>query len=123
MKFNNQKPIYIQIADTIEEKILRGEWAVSSRIPSVREFGTQLGVNPNTIIRTYEYLQRENMIYNKRGIGYFVLEGAQLKVREEIKNKFINEDLNELFYKMDMLDINIEDIDKYYRLHNKKNNE
>jgi len=123
MKFNNQKPIYIQIADTIEEKILRGEWAVSSRIPSVREYGTQLGVNPNTIIRTYEYLQREGMIYNKRGIGYFVLEGAQIKVREEMQNKFFNEDLKELFYKMDMLDITITDIDKYYKIFNQKNNE
>ena len=69
MDFNQNKPIYLQIADSICEKILSGEYLPQERILSVRELGISLGVNPNTIARVYEHLQGMEIIYNKRGIG------------------------------------------------------
>ena len=110
MNFSDQKPIYIQISDTIVEKILRDRWQADERIPSVREFGAYLGVNPNTVARAYDYLQRENIIYNKRGIGYFVSPEAKTKILGDMKKAFLKEDLNDFFHKMELLDISMEDI-------------
>ena len=72
MEFNQNKPIYLQIADGISEKILSGELKEGDRILSVRELGGELGVNPNTAMRSYEKLTMDGIIYNQRGIGYFV---------------------------------------------------
>ena len=86
MDFNEHKPIYLQIVDTLYNRILQGEWRESLRIPSVRELGAQLGVNPNTVMRAYEYLQNLEIIYNRRGIGYFLSENAArviIKIQKE----------------------------------------
>ncbi|MDD4292288.1 MAG: GntR family transcriptional regulator, partial [Bacteroidales bacterium] len=77
MEFNEHKPIYLQISDTICDKILGEEWREEERIPSVRELGITLGVNPNTIMRTYDHLQSVEIIYNKRGVGYYITTGAK----------------------------------------------
>ena len=69
MEFNQNKPIYLQIADGISEKILSGELKEGDRILSVRELGSELGVNPNTAMRSYEKLTMDGIIYNQRGIG------------------------------------------------------
>ena len=74
MEFNSNKAIYLQISDMICEQILSGALAADDRIPSVREYGASIGVNPNTVMRTYEKLTNEGIIYNKRGIGYFIGE-------------------------------------------------
>ena len=71
MDFNADKPIFLQIADSVCDRILSGELNGEDRIPSVREFGADIGVNPNTVMRTYEKLTADGIIYNKRGIGYF----------------------------------------------------
>ena len=54
--FGDNRPIYLQISGWICEKILRGEWVADQRIPSLRELGVLLEVNPNTVVRTCEYL-------------------------------------------------------------------
>ena len=59
MEFNSNKAIYLQISDIICEKILSGELKADDRIPSVREYGASIGVNPNTVMRTYEKLLKE----------------------------------------------------------------
>ena len=80
MEFKDGKAIYMQISDYISESILKGEWKEGDRIPSVREFAIEIEVNPNTVMRAYSYLQDEGVIYNKRGIGYFVGEESMEKV-------------------------------------------
>ena len=72
MEFNSNKAIFLQIRDTILERILSGDLKPGDRIPSVREYGATIGVNPNTVMRTYERLTSEGVIHNKRGIGYFI---------------------------------------------------
>ena len=52
MEFDNNKPIYVQIADNICERVLSGEFKPGDRIPSVREWGARIGVNPNTVARS-----------------------------------------------------------------------
>lgn len=92
MEFDANKPIYIQIADNICERILSGEFTPGSRIPSVREWGAAIGVNPNTVARSYEVLADRQVIYNQRGIGFFVSDRATEVIRESERRKFIEEE-------------------------------
>ena len=63
MEFDPNKPIYLQICDNICEQILSGGLAPESRILSVREYGASIGVNPNTVARSYEKLTDAGIIY------------------------------------------------------------
>ncbi len=115
MDFNEHKPIYLQIADNLSDKILRGEWLEEERIPSVRELGIDLEVNPNTIMRTYDYLQNSGVIYNKRGIGYFVSANANNNIKTSQKKQFIEDELITIFKKMELININIDEVVELYR--------
>jgi DNA-binding transcriptional regulator YhcF (GntR family) len=76
MKFKESKSIYLQIADRICDEILQGQYKEEERIPSVREYAATVEVNANTVVRSFDYLQGQDIIYNKRGLGYFVLQGG-----------------------------------------------
>ncbi len=114
MDFEKKQAIYLQIGDLICENILSGKWMADEKMPSVREMAGSIEVNPNTVMRTYAYLQDKGIIYNQRGIGYFVAEDAFEKTRNMKKEDFINRDLPELFKTMDLLNIDFEDLKKYY---------
>ena len=121
MEFDQHKPIYLQIADAICERILTGIWPEGGRIPSVRECGISLEVNPNTVARSYDELSTDGIIHNKRGIGYFVSPGARDVIRERQRSSFITEELSEVFRKMDILGISIDDISSLYHKYISKN--
>lgn len=112
MDFNQNKPIYLQIADSICEKILSGEYLPDERILSVRELGISLGVNPNTIARVYEHLQGMEIIYNKRGIGYFVAPDAPEKVLQSHREEFLRNELPVVVKKMKLLGIPLEELER-----------
>lgn len=112
MDFNQNKPIYLQIADSICEKILSGEYLPDERILSVRELGISLGVNPNTIARVYEHLQGMEIIYNKRGIGYFVAPDAPEKVLQSLREEFLRNELPVVVKKMKLLGIPLEELER-----------
>jgi GntR family transcriptional regulator len=120
MEFDNNKPIYLQIADFVCDKILRNEWSVAGRIPSVRELGADLQVNPNTVMRTYDYLQGEEIIFNKRGIGYFVAENAVQNIVKLNRTEFFSHQLPMIFNAMNALGITIEEIKSQYEAFLKK---
>ena len=106
MEFNEHKPIYLQISDTICDLILTNEWNEEERIPSVREYGGILGVNPNTIMRTYDHLQEAEIIYNKRGVGYFVKAGAKEQIITIQREQFIQEELPKIKRRLELLGLN-----------------
>ena len=110
MIFTNDKPIYIQMADRLCDEILSGVYKDDDRIPSVREYAVLLEVNTNTAVKAYEQLAREEIIYNKRGLGYFVTPGAKKQILKARKREFMKERLPELFRQMRLLDITIDDI-------------
>jgi len=110
MTFTNDKPIYIQMADRLCDEILSGVYKDDDRIPSVREYAVLLEVNTNTAVKAYEQLAREEVIYNKRGLGYFVTPGAKKQILKARKQEFMRERLPELFRQMRLLDISIADI-------------
>ena len=91
MEFDGNKPIYLQIVDVICDNILDGTLKPDGRILSVREYGAQLGVNPNTIMRSYEKLTTDEIIYNKRGLGYFISPDARDKVLAIRRAQFLED--------------------------------
>ncbi|WP_103070279.1 GntR family transcriptional regulator [Aquimarina sediminis] len=114
MDFDNSKPIYLQIVDFFYESILARRWPEGERIPSVREVAMMVEVNPNTAIRAFNYLQDEGVIYNKRGIGYFVSENGYKKVLDIKRKEFIELTLPDVFKKMILLDVKLEEMSNSY---------
>ena len=114
MIFTNDKAIYIQMADRLCDEILSGVYKDDDRIPSVREYAVLLEVNTNTAVKAYDELARANIIYNKRGLGYFVTKGAKKQILKERKNEFMKERLPELFRQMQLLGITLEDVKSEY---------
>ena len=103
MDFHAEKPIFLQIADAICDRILSGQLKGDERIPSVREYGAEVGVNPNTMMRTYEKLTADEIIYNKRGIGYFVSADAREKILASQKAEFLKVEVPAILRKMELL--------------------
>ena len=110
MEFSEPKGIYVQIADQIRERILRGEWEAGQRIPSIRELAVELGVNPNTVTKSYQKLLERELISNQRGRGYFVGERAAERARDEMKEEFMRDELPRIIGTMRLLGIGIDEI-------------
>ena len=102
MIFKQNSPIYLQIAERIMDEILTGVYPANERIPSVREYGITLEVN----------VQSQQIIFTKRGLGYFVSENAPLQIRKLRKEQFFSEFLPQLAEKMKQLNISEEDLKK-----------
>lgn len=111
MNFNNDKAIYLQIADRLCDEILMDRYTENGRVPSVREYSVLLEVNTNTAVRSYEALSTAGIIFNKRGLGYFVSPGAKQRIISERREEFMKQRLPELFRSMQLLDISISDVD------------
>ncbi|MDR1091597.1 MAG: GntR family transcriptional regulator [Prevotella sp.] len=120
MNFKPNRPIYLQIVDFCFRNILTNEWAKDNRIPSVRELGLTLQVNPNTAMRAFEYMQAEDIIYLKRGMGYYVSPEARKKISILQKKEFFDEILPVTFESMNLLDISIEEVVKHYEQYKEK---
>lgn len=119
MIFNNSKPIYIQILELINYKIMNQEWNPDERIPSVRDLAISYEVNPNTIMRVYERLQSDEIIYKRRGLGYYLSLDARDKIVVRSKNEFITDELPKIFAKLDTFSITISDLEKLYSEYSK----
>ena len=115
MKFKESKSIYLQIADRICDEILQGQYQEEERIPSVREYAATVEVNANTVVRSFDYLQGQDLIYNKRGLGYFVAPGGRERILELRKAVFLRDELPEFFRQLEMLDIPLSDVEKMYQ--------
>ncbi|MCW3462957.1 GntR family transcriptional regulator [Chitinophaga nivalis] len=121
MEFKDSQAIYLQIADYICEQVLLNKWPAEERIPSVRELAVTLEVNPNTVMRTCELLQQQEIIYNKRGIGYFISSDAIKKIRQYKKQAFIAQELPSFFRSLYLLDIDLEELKPHFEKFKKSN--
>lgn len=113
--FTQDKAIYLQICDRIMDEILSGTYAEDHRVPSVRDYAATLQVNINTAVKAYEELSRQEIIYQRRGMGYFVTAGARSAILQQRREQFMQRTLTELFRQMQMLDISIEDVTAAYQ--------
>lgn len=115
MNFKESKAIYLQIADRICDEVLLGKYGEDERIPSVREYAAVVEVNANTTMRSYDYLQSQGIIYNKRGIGYFVSPGAPKLILSLRREYFLKEEVDYFFKQMYTLDIKPEELSAMYQ--------
>ena len=120
MEFNEPKGIYLQIADQICVRIIEGEWGVGERIPSIRELAVELGVNPNTVTKSYQALLDKMVISNQRGRGYFVSEGSAEKVLTDMKEDFLKNELPDFITRLELLGIEFDELVTYLPLQKKR---
>ncbi|HEY2647558.1 MAG TPA: GntR family transcriptional regulator [Puia sp.] len=115
MDFSNHQAIYLQIMNYVCEKILLTHWNAEEKIPSIRDLAVELQVNPNTVQRSYDFLQELGAISNKRGIGIFVEKDAIRRVTHYKRNEFIKNELPNVFKNMHLLKIEMHEIEVLYK--------
>ena len=93
---NLEKPIFLQIAEQIEDSIFTGVYGEEERIPSTNEIAALLNINPHTVLKGVNLLVEEDILYKKRGLGMFVKEGAREKIRNKRKNAFFEQYIERL---------------------------
>jgi GntR family transcriptional regulator len=121
MQFNNNgQAIYLQIVDYVCEKILLKVWKPDDKIPSVRELAMQLEVNPNTVARTFEFLKQQDIIYDKRGIGYFISVNGAKNARQYRKLEFTEKEMPSIFRIMYMLGLEVDDLKSGFEKYKKQ---
>ena len=112
MEFKNKKPIFQQIAEHLCDEILQGRYPEGERLPSVREYAAEVEVNVNTLVRSYDWLSQKDIIFNKRGMGYFVSQGAKETIRQSLREAFFQETLPEFVQQMEKLSISVEEMEQ-----------
>lgn len=115
MKFKeNNRPIYLQIAETICDGVMNGTFREGERIPSVREYAASVAVNPNTVMRTYEHLSQNGVIANRRGIGFFVTDDAREIILRSRQENFLGDEINDFFRQLSLLGITPDELSDRY---------
>ena len=110
MEFSEPRSIFLQIADQIRDRVLEGEWAAGERIPSIRELAFELGVNPNTVTRSYQALLDWGIVVNQRGRGYFVGDRAAERALAAMREEFVRDEVPRIVRAMQMLGIGIDEL-------------
>ena len=115
MNFQDNKAIYLQIADRIGNQILAGELTVEGKVPSVRELAALIEVNANTVARTYDYLQQSGVIYTKRGLGYFVSPEAKDKIVAMRRSQLMQGEMDYFMGQLKAVGITPDELKKMYQ--------
>ena len=122
IEYRENQAIYLQIADQFVENILQRKWNTVDKIPSIRDTAVAFEVNPNTTLRTFNFLQDKGIIFNKRGLGYFIADEGYTLTRGIKKEQFVEQELPALFRSMELLGISFSELEKYYLKFNQNNN-
>ena len=123
MEFRQPKGIYQQIADQMRDRILAGEWhEEGERIPSVRELAVGVGVNPNTVTKSYQALLDREIIENQRRLGYFVATDAKQRIVAQMRDEFVRDELPRIFRTMRVLGMQLEDLAPYFAFSKRRTN-
>lgn len=115
MSFNNDEPIFVQIAKMIEDEIMVGGIGEEAQIPSTNELAKLYTINPATVLKGINLLVDRAILYKKRGIGMFVQEGAKEKIKGERKEAFKKIALDNLIQEAKKLSISKEELISYIK--------
>jgi len=88
---DESRPIFVQLAEQIENDIISGTLAEEAQVPSINEFAAFYRINPATALKGVTMLVDEGALYKKRGIGMFVADGAQAQLKTKRRDKFAAE--------------------------------
>lgn len=86
-----EKPIFIQIAEQLEDSIFTGVFPEETKIPSTNEISALLNINPHTVLKGMNLLVDEEIIYKRRGLGMYVKEGAAERIRRKRQDRFYSQ--------------------------------
>lgn len=115
MNFKEGLTIYAQMAERLSDEILQGKYAADEKIPGVREYSALLEVNVNTAIKAYDLLSSRGIIYNRRGLGYFVSPNAREIILQARREEFMQDVLPDFLRRMHQLGVCIETVEAAYR--------
>lgn len=107
---NIEKPIFIQIAEQLEDSIFTGMFPEETKIPSTNKISALLNINPHTVLKGMNILVDEEIIYKKRGLGMFVKEGAVKKIRLKRQGQFCEQYIATLIEEASKLQMTKEEI-------------
>ena len=96
LDFHSERPLYLQIADSLEDAIFTGAFIEETQIPSTTEISAQYRLNPATVLKGMNLLVDESLIYKKRGLGMFVCQGAVEKIRAKRQGQFFRDYIERL---------------------------
>jgi len=114
MEFRDNQAVYLQIVDYVCEQILMKNWKVEEKILSIRDLAIELQVTPNTVQRSYDFIQQLEIISNQRGIGFFVEKDAIKKILTYKKEEFVSKELPLIFKNMHLLKMDIKEIESLF---------
>ena len=110
LDLDQEKPIFIQIAEGIEDGILTGACPEESQIPSITEFSVNYKINPATALKGINLLVDEEIVFKKRGVGMFVAKGAVSKLQKKRQNQFYDNYVSRLVEEAKRLGITSDEI-------------
>ena len=110
MDFKANQPIYIQIAERLSDEIVSGRYPEGERVPGVRDYASLLEVNVNTVVKSFDYMAQQGIIYSRRGMGYFVADDACAIIQAYRRKQFRETTLPDFFRQIRQLDIDIHEI-------------
>ncbi len=106
----SEKPIFIQIAEQLEDSIFLGIFPEETKIPSTNEISALLNINPHTVLKGMNMLVDEEIIYKKRGLGMFVKQGAMETIRKKRQSQFYSQYIAALIEEANKLHMSKEEI-------------
>lgn len=110
MRFSNDRPIFLQIAEALTADVLAGTLAPGDRLPSARDLATSLEVNPNTAARALQALADAGIARSERGTGYFVDDAGPEKARDDRRRRFFEDDVPALGRTLAQLGLSVADL-------------
>jgi len=110
IQFEDERPIFLQIAQQIEDGILAGAFPEETQIPSTTEISVNFKINPATALKGINLLVDEGIVYKKRGLGMFVVKGAVTVLQEKRKEDFFENYITGLAAEAKKLHISREEI-------------
>ncbi|MEA4889966.1 MAG: GntR family transcriptional regulator [Clostridiaceae bacterium] len=112
MSFNDERPIFLQIAEQLEEGILSGAYPEESRIPSITEYSLTYKINPATALKGINLLVDSGLLYKKRGLGMFVSTGAKETLKSRRNDLFYRDYIKKLIREAKNLGLTAAELDK-----------
>lgn len=109
-EFNNQTPLFTQLAEGIEDAILADIYREEDQIPSTTEMALSYGINPATALKGVNLLVEEGVVFKKRGLGMFVSTGAKQKIHLKRKEAFLSLQISALLEEARKLNISREEL-------------
>lgn len=110
-QFDSMRPIFLQLTEQIKERIINEELKPGERLPSVREIAADAGVNPNTVQRAMQELEREGIVNSQRTSGRFLMEEEDMikKIKTDLAAKHLESFLDNMkrlgFSKREIIEI------------------